>query len=290
VEQLAEVMRRGEAESDSLRPLVAIQRAGSGRPLFYISPPGENMLSFAYFVHHLGADRPCYGLQPLGLNGKEAPYTRAEDMAAHFICEMQRIQPEGPYLLTGTCFGGMVAVEMACQLQAQGQAVAFLALFDTPFPNPTLVSKIKWHLLSLGQLDPKERVNYLLERLKRRSARVIGQFYIKRKRAMPTHLHDLYARAGVAQAVNTYIPQQYQGKITLFCAEAGMVSKDADHLRWRSVATGGVDVHLVPGEHSTLMSEPHVHVLVRKFQDCLAQIQADEGWHALPGSTAEGAL
>jgi thioesterase domain-containing protein/acyl carrier protein len=285
IEQLAEVMRR--EETASLRPLVAIQSSGSGRPLFYISPPGENMLSFAYFVHHLGADRPCYGLQPLGLNGEEAPYTRAEDMAAHFIREMQGIQPQGPYLLTGTCFGGMVAVEMARQLQAQGQRVAFLALFDTPFPNPTLWSKIRWHLLSLGKLEPSEMTNYILERVKRRAAKVVGRFYIKRKQVMPAHVRDLYAQAGVAQAVNTYIPQQYQGKITLFSAEGGLVSSNAKNRGWHSIATNGVDVYTVPGEHGTMMSEPHVHVLVRQFQACLAQVQADEGWQGMYEPTAK---
>ncbi|MDQ4074891.1 MAG: condensation domain-containing protein, partial [Chloroflexota bacterium] len=275
IEDLAEVMRREDAAS--LKPVVTFQARGAGRPLFYISPPGEAMLSYAYFVHHLGVDRPIYGLQPLGLYGEHAPYTRTEEMAAHFIREIRTIQPEGPYLLTGTCFGGMVAVEVARQLQAEGRQVVFLGLLDTPFPNPTLSSKIMWQLHSLRALEPKERLGYILERIKRRTARMVGAFYLKRKRALPEGLRDLYARGGVAQAANSYIPQHYQGRITLFRAEGAIDQSDADSVAWgwNQVATNGVDVHLVPGEHGTMMSEPHVHVLVEKFRASLAQLQIE---------------
>lgn len=55
-------------------------------------------------------------------------------MAAHYIREIRTLQPEGPYLLGGASFGGLVAFEMAQQLQAQGQQVALLALMD-PYPG-----------------------------------------------------------------------------------------------------------------------------------------------------------
>ena len=37
----------------------------------------------------------------------------------------------GPYFLGGYCMGGTVAFEVAQQIQAQGERVALLALFDT---------------------------------------------------------------------------------------------------------------------------------------------------------------
>lgn len=272
VEALADVMRRKDIAA--LEPVIAFRSHGAGHPLFYISPPGEAMLSYAYFVHHLNIDRPCYGLQPLGLDGEQAPHTTTEGMAAHFIREIRAIQPNGPYLLAGTCFGGMIAVEVGRQLQGLGQQIAFLGLLDTPFPNPTLGSKVSWHLRSLQALQPKDQFAYVLERIKRRTARLLGQFYLKRKRAVPAGLRHLYAEAGVAQATNNYIPDHYQGKITLFRARGAVDDAGADGVAWgwSRVATDGVDVHLVPGDHGSMMSEPHVHVLVEKFRGALAQL------------------
>lgn len=273
IRELANIMR--QADTASLQAVITFQAGGKGRPLFYISPPGEAMLAYGYFVHHLQLDRPCYGLQPLGLNGEQGPYTRAEEMAAHFTREIRTIQPDGPYLLTGTCFGGMVAVEVARQLQAQDQQVAFLGLLDTPFPNPTTSSKITWHLQKLGALEPREKVDYVVERIKRRTARLVGRFYLRRKQAMPAALNALYAQAGVAQATNSYIPEHYAGKITLFRAEGALGDAGAESVSWgwSQVATEGVDVHLVPGGHGSMMSEPHVHVLVDKFRSALAEIE-----------------
>ena len=58
-------------------------------------------------------------------------------MAAQYIAALRVVQPEGPYLLGGASFGGTVALEMAQQLQAQGQQVALLTLIDTPKKLPS---------------------------------------------------------------------------------------------------------------------------------------------------------
>src|SRR5436309_7819789 len=52
-------------------------------------------------------------------------------MAALYINEICRVQPEGPYFLGGYCLGGTIAYEIAQQLTSRGAVVALLALFDT---------------------------------------------------------------------------------------------------------------------------------------------------------------
>ena len=56
-------------------------------------------------------------------------------MAADYIKHIQTVQPDGPYLLAGVSNGGTIALEMAQQLQAQGQRVSLLAMFDTHGPD-----------------------------------------------------------------------------------------------------------------------------------------------------------
>ena len=56
--------------------------------------------------------------------------TRISEMAAHHIDKIRSIQPHGPYLLGGMCAGGVIAYEIARQLQCQGEKVAMVALLD----------------------------------------------------------------------------------------------------------------------------------------------------------------
>ena len=45
---------------------------------------------------------------------------------------------------------------------------------------------------------------------------------------------------------------------------------------WSDWANGGVEVHVVPGNHANLMYEPHVEVLAEKLTACLDRAQAAE--------------
>ena len=54
-----------------------------------------------------------------------------EEMAAEYVAAVREIQPQGPYLLGGWSAGGLVALEMAQQLLAQGEPIHMLALLDT---------------------------------------------------------------------------------------------------------------------------------------------------------------
>src|SRR5262249_51944785 len=128
-------------------------------------------------VQHVGSDRPLYGLQPHGLDGRRAP-TTVEEMAADYINEIQALQPRGPYLLGGFSFGGMVAFEMAHQLLKQGQQVSLLVLLDPTPPSrvdlaPPAILKINTprsqvyrHWVNLKRSGPRERLTYVSERLR----------------------------------------------------------------------------------------------------------------------------
>ena len=88
------------------------------------------MLEYYRLAQHLGPDQPFYALQSRGLNG-EAPHKTIEEMATHYLKEIRQLQPEGPYLIGGRSLGGMIAYEMACQLRADGEEVALVALLDS---------------------------------------------------------------------------------------------------------------------------------------------------------------
>ena len=124
IEQLAGILRQEEwSESQfslwSTYPssVVPFQPNGSKPPLFWFNwGPWDFRLP-----RYLGSDQPVYGLQHQSQDGHRALYTSIEEMAAHYIKEMRTVQAKGPYFLGGLCIGGMVAFEMAQQLQKQGR-------------------------------------------------------------------------------------------------------------------------------------------------------------------------
>jgi amino acid adenylation domain-containing protein len=124
------------------KSLTAIQTGGSKQNLFLIPPAGGSVLRFAQLAKELGSDQPVYGLEPLGHDGRDTPHESVDAMAAAYLSEIEQVQPAGPYVLAGICFGGCIALEMAQQLRRKGQSTSHLILLDSAAPahGPTWTS------------------------------------------------------------------------------------------------------------------------------------------------------
>ena len=106
--------------------LVPLQPVGCKPPFFLVHGSGE-------LARQIDADQPVYGLMPHGLDGRPAPLS-VEEMAADYIAEIRMVQADGPYLIGGYSFGGLLAFEVARQLKAQDQEVRLLILLDPTTP------------------------------------------------------------------------------------------------------------------------------------------------------------
>ena len=112
IESLArELRQKKKAHQDSA--LVLFRNGGTQPPLFLHG--GSLELS-----RYLADDQPCYGIRPHGQDGRRAP-TTVEEMAADYLRQIRSVQPQGPYLIGGFSFGGLVAYEMAQQLRQSGR-------------------------------------------------------------------------------------------------------------------------------------------------------------------------
>jgi amino acid adenylation domain-containing protein len=120
------------SEVEATSSVVLLSEGGAEPPLFFIHDGLGEVLLYRNLAMRLKHDRPIYGVRPLSRSACPIAHTRLADMAAYYANEIRRIQPEGPYLLAGLCTGGLIALEMARQLQDQGREVALLALIDTP--------------------------------------------------------------------------------------------------------------------------------------------------------------
>ncbi len=283
VEDLARILRV-QATRGPEPPLVAIQPGGSKPPLFLVHPAGGHVFPYLHLAQFLGADQPCYGLQARGLEDGQDPHTRIEDMAAYYIQAMRTVQPKGPYLLGGWSMGGVVAFEMAQQLHAQGELVALLAMFDGRIPTPGVIfpeqdleaiSLVERYfgisfgpMESLTELPEDHQLAFILEQ-----AKISG--------LVPAELDAFQARRFVAllrsdlRATQNYQLHVYAGRITFFKANETLENPSSDPtMGWGDWARGGVEVHIVPGNHANMIYEPHVEVLARKLTECLHEAQA----------------
>jgi amino acid adenylation domain-containing protein len=289
IEQLACVLRQ-EGWTPPWSSLVAIQPGGSRPPLFIIHGVGGNVLNFHGLARHLGEDQPVYGLQSKGLDGREVPPTRIEDMAAHYLKEIQSVQPEGPYYLGGMSFGGVVAFEMAQQLHAQGQKIGLLALLDS-FPlgyselRPLterarreadfFARRFKLHWTNLWTLPPREKLIYvrkkvrtITRRIKSRVRHAAHHVYARFGHELPDALYNV--KQANFLAARDYVTKVYPGQVTLFLAREQSVTLSSElHLLWSKVAAGGVKEIEIPGNHMTLIEEPHVGVLAKRLRECM---------------------
>ena len=94
---------------------------------------------------YLKADHAVYGLQPHSRPDAPMAHTRIAEMAAYHIDKIRSVQPQGPYLVGGMCAGGVIAFEIALQLQSQGEQVGLVALIDAADVKAPLKT---WHFAS----------------------------------------------------------------------------------------------------------------------------------------------
>ena len=280
IEQLAQIIRQ-EGGAATYSSLVLMQSGlGTKPPLFCIHPIGGNVLEYHALVSHLGTEQPVYGLQSIGLKAKQLPIDSIEAMAAHYISEIQLVQPNGPYLLLGYSFGGIVAFEIAQQLQAQGKHVALLALIDRKSPliqkvRPSIAKSIQIHLTNLWHLPAKARLKYIKDRIDHQFEDFdYKAFLIKSlSETAPPSPELLNLIDNNAQASDNYVAKPYAGNLNLFrCKVQTLDYSLSTDLGWENLVTGILEIHNIPSIHYEVLKEPIVQTVAEQLNHCLSKI------------------
>lgn len=267
----------GTSEERTEKSLVVIRPHGSRPPLFFVHDATGNVGSYHPLVQHLDRQQPIYGLQSRGLDGRETTHTRVEEMAIAYIEEMRSVQPTGPYFLCGYSFGGLVAYEMASQLERQGEEVALLTLIDTFCLRQawfTRVKSIKW---LKGKVKRKLRLS--LYKLRQKALTAMGSPLAASTTASPEAVLTTI-RAINDQLITTYEPPTYDRPVTLLRANQLPETKDFevkkmdDSLGWSSLVTGDLTIYPIPCDHFNMLKEPHVREVAVQLEACLATARA----------------
>jgi amino acid adenylation domain-containing protein len=265
VELLAAIIRR-KGWTPPWSCLVPIQTHGSKPPFFCIHGINGAVVRFHDLSQYLGSDQPFYGLQAQGLDAGHPCHTRTEEMASHYIEEMRRVQPQGPYFLGGYSFGGAIAFEIAQQLAAQGEQDSVVVLFDTNFPQstPASVSR-KAALLTPFRVPASERWGYVW-RILRAPIRLIEiRVHVAR---LPRIVKKV--REACLQAESSYRPRPYAGRVILFRSNHKPLGQLSDpRAGWSECATRGLEVYEIAGNHENILLEPQVRFVAENLKTCL---------------------
>jgi thioesterase domain-containing protein/aryl carrier-like protein len=271
----------------SWSPLVAIDEAGSGAPLFIIHGLTGIALNLRALGLRIKSGRPVYAVQARGLDSLDPPADRIEAMAADYINHIRQLQPRGPYLLAGFCFGGLVAFEMSRQLAAEGDIVEFLGLLDSFFHERFLtrfgrirfqLAKQRLHVKTMLRLSSRKKLSYMTSKLGARLARVNSVVtripYIERLPDAPDVPADMRAvTAAAEQAFQQYEPKVCAGRLTYFHPMIRDFANILDFASaWCHKAGGGVETVCVPGDHFTMLDAPAVDILAERIRERVTRI------------------
>jgi surfactin family lipopeptide synthetase A len=283
VEQLARRIDTS-AEEHPAHNLVPIQTSGTKPPLYWI-PGGRaiSVLALREVSLLLGNDQPVYGLESR-LPAKGEEFRTVPERAAEYVERMRTVQPAGPYYLAGFCTGGMVAYEMAQQLRAQGEEVAFLGLVQAMVPGYPKSRAAVWRLhFQQRSYIFKTFAKFLLVRFTpeilgvRREYRQEIQTRVAKLLTgwveTSAQLPDDTQRAN-ERVMGSYRPTPFPGTADLFlaedCYETAGVSRTLDPRRaWRELVTGGSTIHMVPGNHYTMLRSPQAGKLADAIELCI---------------------
>ncbi len=266
---------KGETvENQEFTSLVPIREGGSKPALYLVHGGGLHVLFYQNMVKYMDADQPIYALQARGLNGDVEPLDRIEDMAAHYISEILRSNPDGEYCLAGYSLGGIIAWEMAKQLKAMGKEVLMLSLFDAVAKNEWAsngtsgginkkLKKIGYNL-SLLMKDPAKTFEYKTHVLKMQFEHKKGKLKTAFRNNQTNQIEEGYMPYGSKvyekslEAYEKYVLQPLDIQVDLFKAKEQMFYlNDPVNYGWDKLALGGVVTHDIEGNHLTLFDEPH---------------------------------
>lgn len=283
VAELATILT-DENQAPAWSSLVPLQTQGTEPPLFCLHGWTGEVYGFLDLARQLAPDRPVYGLQAVGMDGKQPKHSSIEQMAQLYVEEIMAVCPDGPYHLIGQSMGGWIAYAVALELLKRGKTIGCLGMLDTqaltkaPFAiyalsRAKILARRTLHHLARWMRQPaKEKKAYFAEKyqlLRFHLARGRGHHpVIKKLDELPDKPQDYYYFARVS---DQYAPPKYPGDIYLFlCGDAWRTNR----LYWKFLVTGEVIVRLVEGDHHSMIDAQHAASFATTLEEAMRETEA----------------
>ena len=185
-------------------------------------------------------------------------------IASNYIRILKEYQPEGPYILGGWCYGGVVAHEMACQLRAAGEDVKHLILLDSH---------------ALGDNTLREMSKGMLSEINVAYFEMCPLFAELREAGMLEAM--VRNAANVAEDLTHHSPSFFDGHVTYFKPNQIPAGVTGDNRRyWEKMMefeAGNYEnycnkqkLHIVhtPHEHDLMMDDASLEIIVPELLRC----------------------
>jgi thioesterase domain-containing protein len=218
-------------------------------------------------------DCPIIGIQQI-LQGEEVEPRSIRDMAKNYADRIERVYPTGPYNILGWSFGGVVAHELAIELQRRGCVIAHLILLEA---QPSFDGSVSLPDHALGEKDMLEEVLRFcridipeqdepltyeqVEKLLREQAAVEFARY--------TQLRDL-----IAQNINnniavhrTHEPGVFDGDLIVFSAVGDENNRSSSALQsWRPFIAGDITEYSIDCKHEDMLTAESVSLFGQQLK------------------------
>jgi thioesterase domain-containing protein len=266
--------------------VVAFRSEGTLPPLFCVCAGGGDVFEYSHLAGFLPKHLPIYGF---GVPPLETTFPTVQQLAAAYVSEVRRLQPRGPYYLCGHSFGGIVVYEMAVLLASQGQEVGLVALIDTLHPgfrrNMSPAQRLRFWTAYMVDRVAKYARNLKTGRIDRVAGDVADFVFHRAKRTFWKIARVVFGRLGgpiplpintdemiLVSAWNRYEATTYGGPLVLLNAADRPPEYGRDPtLGWSRCATGAIEVHVVPGDHYSMMHPPDVQALAERIESYLVR-------------------
>lgn len=270
--------------------VIAVHSHGELPGICLIHDVTGQILSYYPLARLLKGHHPVYAIssQPPD-NQQEVPLTIAA-MAAAYIQEIRTVQPNGPYILAGHSAGATIALEMAWQLENQGEPPACLMVLDADAPLPgasffeypedhadLLIYALETLSIYFGQAPPVSRQELDGLGLEQCLQVVITRIQEGKFPAFVANLHEMAQmftiyKTNIAALRSYYCDKKIAAPVYLWSTKA-LAGKDLDR-GWGSITSGKVRTLSAEGDHVTMLKEPNVAVLARELLSIAANHKA----------------
>lgn len=251
--------------------LVRLQSHGERLPLFCVHASDGFVYNYRALSEKLGKDQPFYAFQARGIDGVLPPHRQILSMANEYLLELRKVQPSGSYQLAGWSLGALIALEMARQLDSEGDKVQLLCLIDPPVPHhwQDTYMQAQGSLLdkmSLLVKDPQKALAFIgLQReafIALDEQEQLAQFYDGAcfSSQLPAEIdfmqfcHVVQVINANLQAISEYQPCNYPSDAVVYLSpqiHADKLSNFSDF--WQAFLPEAVE-HQVPGDHWSMFT------------------------------------
>ena len=262
-------------KTDAHPSLVPLRSSGSKTPLFCIHPAGGAVLRYGPLTAALKPDQPVYGLQARALLEGQPLASSIVETATDYVAAIRSVQPNGPYQLLGWSSGGVVAYEMAQQLNRVAEEVAFLGLMDSSLPasmkkDPKEADLLHAFAVTFGFDDlltkpakPKGSDEFL-ERIHSAGRLPQGSELPQFKR-----FHKVFCNT--LRIYPKYDPKPWQGAFVLFRA----LKRSSPMPDWSALTSANANLIDMDCTHADLPSEEQAPILAAHIENFL--LKANHG-------------